>query len=310
MTILADDQIGYTITITNTGAGTAFGVTASDPLPVGLTWAMAPDSPGWTIDAGVLSFGPAPLGPNGGSTSVHIVATTSTDDCGTVSNTVSLTYVGGQGSDRSDVAVRCPSVDLDKTTTDVDGLVEPNQTVTYGISVAVVDGPVTDAVVTDTLPVGQTYVAASESSTPAATSFAVSADGRTLTWTFASLPTDAVAATIGYDVTIDADASTAPQTNAAQVCVAEQFVDCASDSVQVIPQKPAISIVKTAGDAADGAVFATEPGAGHLQLRHHEHRTPRPVRHRRHRRQRDTRACRATTSRPPARGRRSQPAPR
>ena len=45
------------------------------------------------------------------------------------------------------------------------------------------------------------------------------------------------------------------------MCVAEPFVDCASDSVQVIPQKPAISIVKTAGDAADGAVFTTEPGA-------------------------------------------------
>ncbi len=261
-TIVAGDQIGFTITITNTGAGTAFGVTASDPTPVGLTWAISPASSGWSIDTtGVLTFGPAPLGPNGGTTSVHIVATTGAADCGTVSNTVSLTYIGGQGSDHSDVTVRCPSVGLDKTSNDADGLVEPNQTVTYGITVAVTDGPVTDAVVTDTLPVGQTYVATSQTSTPAATSFVLSADGRTLTWTFASLPTDAVAATIGYDATIDADASTDPQTNVAQVCVAEQFVDCASDSVRVIPQKPAISIVKTAGDAADGAVFATEPGA-------------------------------------------------
>ena len=61
-------------------------------------------------------------------------------------------------------------------------------------------------------------------------------------------------------MTIDADASTDPQTNMAVVCVAEKFTDCASDTVQVIPQKPGIEIVKTAGDAADGEVFTTEPG--------------------------------------------------
>ena len=259
--VVAGDPVGFTVTITNNGAGTAFGVTASDPLPAGLDWAISPASAGWTIDAGVLKFGPASLAAKGGSTSVHIVATSGQADCGLVSNTASFSYAGGEGSDHSTVTVRCPVVHLDKTTTDADGKVEPNQTVSYGIKVSVTDGPVTHAVVTDTLPVGQTYVAGSQSSTPAATSFAVSADGRTLTWTYASLASGADAASIGYDVTIDAGASTEPQTNLAQVCVAEPFVDCATDSVQVIPQKPAITIVKTAGDAADGAVFSTEPGA-------------------------------------------------
>ena len=258
--VVAGDPVGFTITITNTGAGTAFGVTASDPLPAGLDWAISPASAGWTIDAGVLTFGPSSLAAKGGSTSVHIVATSGQADCGLVSNTASFSYAGGEGSDHSTVTVRCPVVHLDKTTTDTDGKVEPKQTVSYGIKVSVTDGPVTDAVVTDTLPVGQTYVAGSQSSTPAAASFAVSADGRTLTWTYASL-SGAEAASISYDVTIDAGASTEPQVNLAQVCVAEKLVDCASDSVQVIPQKPAITIVKTAGDAADGAVFATEPGA-------------------------------------------------
>ena len=121
------------------------------------------------------------------------------------------------------------------------------------------DGPVTTAVVTDTLPAGQTYVADSQSSTPAATSFAVSPDGRTLTWTYATLASGTDVASITYDVTIDADASEA-QTNAAEVCVAEPLVDCAGDSVRVIPQSPAIEVVKTAGDAADGTVYETEPG--------------------------------------------------
>ena len=96
-----------------------------------------------------------------------------------------------------------------------------------------------------------------------------------------------------YDVTIDADASE-PQTNAAEVCVAEPLVDCAGDSVQVIPQSPAIEIVKTAGDAADGAVFATEPGTVTYTYvvtntgsagapRHHGHRRQRDTRRRRRR---------------------------
>ena len=121
------------------------------------------------------------------------------------------------------------------------------------------DGPVTNAVVTDSLPVGQTYVADSQSSTPVATSFAVSPDGRTLTWTFASLD-GADAASISYNATIDAAAPSGNQTNEAEVCVDEPLVDCDSDTVVVLVQKPAITIVKTAGDAADGAVFQTEAG--------------------------------------------------
>ncbi|HEY8059893.1 MAG TPA: hypothetical protein VID94_14120, partial [Acidimicrobiales bacterium] len=112
---------------------------------------------------------------------------------------------------------------------------------------------------TDELPAGQTYVDGSQSATPAAGTFTVSPDGRTLTWTYATLPDGENVASITYDVTIDADAA-APQTNEAEVCVAEALVDCAGDSVRVIPESPEITIVKTAGDAADGEVFATEPG--------------------------------------------------
>ena len=62
---------------------------------------------------------------------------------------------------------------------------------TFLLDVEVVDGPVTDAVITDELPVGQTYVAGSaESKVSPAAAFSpdeptVSADGRTLTWEFA-----------------------------------------------------------------------------------------------------------------------------
>ena len=98
----AGDPIGFAITVTNTGAGAAFGVTVSDTLPAGMTWAESPDSAGWSITGGVLSFGPAPLA-GGAATSVHIVATTDAADCGIVPNTAFLTYIGGADDDDAQI---------------------------------------------------------------------------------------------------------------------------------------------------------------------------------------------------------------
>jgi uncharacterized repeat protein (TIGR01451 family)/fimbrial isopeptide formation D2 family protein len=382
--VSAGDQIGFTVTVTNTGAGSAFSVTVSDTLPAGLAWTIddANSDAGWSITTGVLSFGPATLA-GGADTTVHIVAITDAADCGLVPNTALLQYSGGSGSDDSEVTVecpditigktadnspivagdvasytitvvnklgegvgiardvtvdddlpagiawsedsedceivanhlhcdfgdldpgdsasvtvsgttssadcgnlpnlatteasneaeedtddnsddatiivRCPEIDIDKTADD--NLVEPGQTVTFTINVFVSDGPVTDAVVTDLLPPGQTYVDGSEDSVPGST-FAISGDGRTLTWTFASLSDgvqDAPAASITYDVTIDADASSNPQINDAELCVSE-VEGCVSDDEEVIPEFPDIEVVKTAGDAADDEVFETVPG--------------------------------------------------
>lgn len=380
--VSAGDPIGFTITISNNGAGTAFNVAAADVLPAGLAWVIDPASAGWSIAGGTLSFGPASLSAKT-STSVHITAPTDAADCGQVHNTVSFTYTGGGDSDSSEIAVdcpdiavrktaddspivagqeasytisvsnadgagiardvtlddvlpagilwaensadcsiaagslqcdfgdlaggesrsvevfgwtsradcadlpntatgaaaneasdatandtssatiavRCPTLTLDKTTTDADGLVEPVETVSYGIAVSVAEGPVTNVIVTDTLPAGQTYVAGSQTSTPVAVSFSISPDGRTLTWTYATLPTGAPAVSIAYSATIDSDAPADPLTNDAQVCVAEPLVTCAGDTVTVIPQRPAVDLVKTAGDAADGTALVTEPGA-------------------------------------------------
>ena len=135
--------------------------------------------------------------------------------------------------------VRCPGVEIIKAADD--DLVEPNQTVSFLLDVQVVDWPATDAVVTDTLPVGQTYVAGSAESkvSPAATFSpnepTVSPDGRTLTWEFASLATGDPSVTIMYDVTIDADATTATQTNVAEICISENAL-CDSDDEDVTPQ--------------------------------------------------------------------------
>src|SRR5262249_25723523 len=60
----AGDQIGFTLTVSNSGAGNAYGVTLSDPLPTkaGLSWQIANQGAGWggscSITAGTLNCGP------------------------------------------------------------------------------------------------------------------------------------------------------------------------------------------------------------------------------------------------------------
>ena len=164
---------------------------------------------------------------------------------------------GTQVSDTDDAVVRVPGTSIDKSNNDDDGIVGHGQNVTFTILVNVTSGPVTNAIVTDTLPVGQTYVAASQTSNPAST-FAISPDGRTLTWTFASLATGSPAATITYHVTIDGNAAGA-QTNVAQVCVAEAGVPCQTDSNTLTV--PGLTILKdvsgfTGGTAVNGTPIA------------------------------------------------------
>jgi fimbrial isopeptide formation D2 family protein/uncharacterized repeat protein (TIGR01451 family) len=127
--------------------------------------------------------------------------------------------------------------------------------VTYTIHVTVGEGPVTDAQLVDTLPAGQTYVDGSQTSNPAATSFAAASGS--LTWTWSSLATEA---TVTYQVTIDADAPTGDQTNVAEICVSE-VPNCENaDSTVTVPQ---LTIDKsftgnTGGSLPDGSPQAKE----------------------------------------------------
>ena len=256
--VLIGNQIGFTITVHNGGQGTAFGVNVSDTLNPAFTWSIQSQSGGltWQLTGNVLTAS-GDLAP--GDAVVHVVAPTSVassaTQCILVPNTATLTQGETQfPPDSAAEAVRCPQIGVNKTSNDTDGKVDAGQTVTFTILAKVVEGPVTNAVVTDTLPAGQTYVAGSQASTPAATSFTVSADGRTLTWTYATLNNGDPAATITYDVTIDAGASGA-LTNVAELCVSE-LPDCVTDTVTVTPI-PVIGIDKTSNDA-DGQVDANQ----------------------------------------------------
>ena len=119
-TVNASDPIGFTVTVSNTGTGPAFGVAVTDTLPTtpGTAWAIdtANSSSGWTLTNGVLAYGGSSTSlAAGASVHVHVTSPTTQASCGTVSNTASLTSTNdGTGQSSASVAVNCANVTITK----------------------------------------------------------------------------------------------------------------------------------------------------------------------------------------------------
>jgi uncharacterized repeat protein (TIGR01451 family) len=155
------DQIGFVITVSNSGGGSAFGVKLSDPLPAGqgLDWTIASQSAGWAgtcaISSGVLSCGGSAgvtLAPGGGF-SVHIISPTTASECGsTIDNTATVSLTNGTGgSDGDSIAVTCSvlSVQLTKdgpSAAHVGDTIHYTLTVTNGSDQSLFNVTVTDPV--------------------------------------------------------------------------------------------------------------------------------------------------------------------
>ncbi len=127
--VSAGDPIGFTVTISNTGAGEAKGVTLTDSLPGGN--ALTPVT--WSIDTSkfdyasfkitgvagsqqlVLDGQPITLA-SGASLKVHITAATDKTNCATYDNHASVT-TSNDGSDSKDAStiVECPGLNIAKT---------------------------------------------------------------------------------------------------------------------------------------------------------------------------------------------------
>jgi uncharacterized repeat protein (TIGR01451 family) len=112
----AGSSIGFTVTLTSTGPGTAMGAILTDSLPGGtgtgvtpVTWSISPANAacGLTGGAGsqILTCGPATLAVNA-SITVHVTATTSATACGVYNNTAMFT-TSNDGSGNASASITC-----------------------------------------------------------------------------------------------------------------------------------------------------------------------------------------------------------
>jgi len=115
-TVSAGSQMGFSVSLANTGASPATGLALTDPLPSGngVSWSIdaANTSAGWTLTGAppsqALVYTPNLLS-GGTSTHVHVVSATSTAGCGTYSNTSSYAIdYGGSGHATASATVACP----------------------------------------------------------------------------------------------------------------------------------------------------------------------------------------------------------
>jgi uncharacterized repeat protein (TIGR01451 family) len=155
----AGGSIGYTITATNSGAGTAEGVTLSENLPdePGLDWTISPayTGPGTCTVSGsnpqVLTCTIGNL-TTSASAMVHVTSTTGDNSCGAESPTASLSASNAntltQGASST---VLCPQLQVTKTPTS--STASANDTIGFGITVSNGgNGAAEGVMLTDTLP--------------------------------------------------------------------------------------------------------------------------------------------------------------
>ncbi|MFL5618109.1 MAG: hypothetical protein ACJ79A_06925 [Gemmatimonadaceae bacterium] len=180
--VSAGSQIGFVVTVSNTGPGTAQNLAVNDPLPAGtgVNWSLAAPVTGWSITGTapnqVLAFSSASFGIT--SSSVHVISATTSASCQLYSNTATVTL--GNGTAPSPVTatttVGCPTIGITK--------LPATQTVSAGspFSWTVVltnNGPGTSsgATINDPLPAltGVSYTLGSSS--PAAANCAISVGG-------------------------------------------------------------------------------------------------------------------------------------
>ena len=122
--VTAGEQIGFTVTISNTGDNTALGVELTDALPggAGVDWSIQSQSGGFSISgspqAESLEFGPTSLAA-GGSATVHIVSNTTKLSCGEYENTASVETTNDGSDESTDTTeVLCAEIDVAKEADD------------------------------------------------------------------------------------------------------------------------------------------------------------------------------------------------
>lgn len=166
-TVLAGDQITYTLTVNNGGPAAADNVVLTDILPVGTTFVSVTSSQGTASNlSGTVTANLGTIAAGGSATVTLVVAALSSlADNATISNTVNVTsdYLDTDLTNNQDTLVTDVdrSVDLVITKTDAPDPVAVNGQITYTLTV-VNNGPsdASGVVITDVIPATLNIVSA------------------------------------------------------------------------------------------------------------------------------------------------------
>jgi uncharacterized repeat protein (TIGR01451 family) len=155
--VSAGDDIGFDITVTSSGDGTAVNVVATDVLP-GAGWTVGTPTGDTTgvdcaIAAGTLTCTDPEMA-SGDSFTVHVSRSTAAADCGTIPNTASVSAENdGSANASASVQVLCPDIAVVKSAET--GVIRVGDDAVFTITVSNVGaGDAHDIVVTDALPGG------------------------------------------------------------------------------------------------------------------------------------------------------------
>jgi uncharacterized repeat protein (TIGR01451 family) len=242
-TVSAGDPIGFTISVTNAGPGTAKSVTLNDPLPTGtdIKWSINPADGACSIDTSVTlscSFGDVAAN---GSKTVHVTSPTSFASCAEYPNTASAEATNHpQVQASATTSVECPALAITKTA-DASPV---NTGDSIGFTVAVSNagpGAAKNVTLNDPLPGGNGI---DWSIDPANTDchINVSAPSQTLACSYGDLEADASASVHITSATTAASGGTYDNT----ATVSADNAPSKDASATVVVEPPALKITKVA----------------------------------------------------------------
>ena len=141
----AGDQIGFTVEVKNTGAGTAKGVSLTDPLPggsgSGVTWAVdnGTGTPAKFVLAGgqgsqTLTLASGTLAA-GADYTIHITASTSASECGVYDNTATLTTTNANNPSPASAEEVCRTAGIQIAKTADEPLVNEGDIIGFTVTV-------------------------------------------------------------------------------------------------------------------------------------------------------------------------------
>ena len=272
-TIFVGTTAEFHIKVSNAGAGTAKNVVLTDPLPAGLDWQVA--HAGCLIAAGTLTCNLGDLAP-GASVTITVTADTNTEapdsqDCHVLDNTATASAANepaaalGNNSDSASIAVTCVSaLTIQKSFTGNTGGTDPDlhvplakigDTLHYTLHYTGA-GPLSQAVITDVLPVGLEYVAGTALGNAEFGTGTYDAATRTITWHATADLSDPANGAVTYNIKVlsSAPGFAQPLVNTATIDSDQTEPDSDTASVAVLapPQELTPPPTSTLGAREEG----------------------------------------------------------